>query len=91
MRYVVARSSSQRFLVPTAVTMLYLSNLVGFGVQWYNTKWDFINNGDTRDSVFQSLYIVPTWFYIAEDTPAYIAFILADGLLVRIIELFNFH
>lgn len=64
--------------------MLYLSKLVGFGVQWYNTKWEFITNGDTRDSDFQSLYIVPNWFYVAEDTPAYTAFILADGVLVRI-------
>ncbi|KAF8173089.1 hypothetical protein BJ912DRAFT_1079466 [Pholiota molesta] len=77
-----ARNSSQRFLVPATVSMLYLCNLVGFSVQWYNTKWEFINNGDTRDSVFESLYIVPNWFFVAEDTPAYIAFVLADGLLI---------
>jgi hypothetical protein len=59
--------------------MLYLCNLVGFGVQWYNTKWEFINNGDTRDSVFESLYIVPNWFFVAEDTPGYIAFVLTKG------------
>lgn len=58
--YIVTRNASNRRLVPAAITVLYLSNVVGFGVQWYSTKWEFVNNGDTRNSVFQSLYIVPT-------------------------------
>ncbi|KAF8162114.1 hypothetical protein BJ912DRAFT_1006660, partial [Pholiota molesta] len=80
--YTIIYIATIYFPPPTTVSMLYLCNLVGFGVQWYNTKWEFINNGDTRDSVFESLYIVPNWFFVAEDTPAYIAFVLADGLLI---------
>jgi hypothetical protein len=46
-------------------------------------KRQFIDNGDTRDSIFWSLYATPVGLALASDIALYIVLILADGLLVR--------
>jgi hypothetical protein len=63
--------------------MLFLCNVVLLGLQWYLTKWQFVNNGDNRDSVFLAAFELPNWVYIVVDTSTYAIFALADGLLVR--------
>jgi hypothetical protein len=58
--------------------------MVGAGCQWYVIKWQYVDNGDTRDSVFLSLYTFPRWSGLVVDISSYISYVIADGLLVRI-------
>jgi hypothetical protein len=83
-RYAAAGRLSKSALVSAAITILYLDVMVGAGFQWYITKWQFVDNGDTRDSVFVSLYTVPLWSGLVSDISSYISYVIADGLLVRI-------
>ncbi|KAF9473496.1 hypothetical protein BDN70DRAFT_964896 [Pholiota conissans] len=48
------RGVSNRYLVPTTLTIIYLCNLSVFGIQWYVIKWELIDNGESRDTVFIS-------------------------------------
>jgi hypothetical protein len=57
--------------------------MIQTGLQWYITKWQFVNNGASRDSVFQSLIGTPEWSDVLYNIAAYSGFVLADGLLVR--------
>ncbi|KAF8186757.1 hypothetical protein BJ912DRAFT_451579 [Pholiota molesta] len=76
------RRSSKSALVSAAITILYLSVMVGVACQWYMTKWQFVDNGDTRDSVFLSLYTIPRWSGLVTDISFYISIVIADGLLI---------
>ncbi|KAF8188730.1 hypothetical protein BJ912DRAFT_1042509 [Pholiota molesta] len=76
------RSSSKHRLVPATITLLYLSSMIQTGLQWYITKWQFVNNGDSRNSVFQSLIGTPEWSDVLYNIAAYSGFVLADGLLI---------
>jgi hypothetical protein len=58
--------------------------MVGAGCEWYLIKWEFVDNGDTRDSVFLSLYTTPQWSALVIEISSYISYVIADGLLVRI-------
>jgi hypothetical protein len=83
-RYTATRSSSKNVLVSAAITILYLSLTVGAGCQWYITKWQFVDNGDTRDSVFLSFNTAPQWSVLVFNISLYVSFVTADGILVRV-------
>ncbi|KAF8188736.1 hypothetical protein BJ912DRAFT_968361 [Pholiota molesta] len=76
------RSASKRYVVPVTITALFLCNIIQTGFQWYAIKLAFVDNGATRDSVFVSLFDLPKWVYVAVDIPAYVGYVLADGLLI---------
>ncbi|KAF8180185.1 hypothetical protein BJ912DRAFT_634111 [Pholiota molesta] len=59
-----------------------LCNVVQTGLQWYATKWQFVDNGDTRDSVFVSLFDTPNWSSIVGSILVFTCFVLADVLLI---------
>ncbi|KAF8188717.1 hypothetical protein BJ912DRAFT_968312 [Pholiota molesta] len=79
--YLTRRLSKHR-LVPATITILFLCNIIQISVQWYVTKWQFVDNGDNRDSVFVSLFDGLNWTYLALEIPSYIGFVLADLLLL---------
>ncbi|KAF9479476.1 hypothetical protein BDN70DRAFT_983712 [Pholiota conissans] len=77
----VSKKSFKRQLVPIAIAILYLCNIIKFGAQWYTIKWEAIDNGNTRDSDFLSLYNLPQWYYLTYEIPFVILLILSDALL----------
>ncbi|KAF8180101.1 hypothetical protein BJ912DRAFT_635640 [Pholiota molesta] len=76
----ITRTPFQRRVVPATITLLFLCNIIGTGARWYVTKWQLVDNGDTRDSVFASLF-GPRWAFLEVNIPG-VGFVLADGLLI---------
>ncbi|KAF8173641.1 hypothetical protein BJ912DRAFT_931871 [Pholiota molesta] len=76
------KNASKQHLVSAAITMLYLSSIFGTSVQWYDTKWQFVDNGDSRDLVFLAFFEGPGWDLVALNTTNCITFAIADGLLI---------
>ncbi|KAF9486095.1 hypothetical protein BDN70DRAFT_926810 [Pholiota conissans] len=46
------REGSRGYLVPATISCLYLCNLALFGIDWFATKQQFIDQGDDRDTIF---------------------------------------
>ncbi|KAF8160308.1 hypothetical protein BJ912DRAFT_1069457 [Pholiota molesta] len=78
----LTRSASKRYIVPATITALFTCNILITAVNWYTTKWQFVDNGATRQSVFISLFEPPRWVDLASDIPYFLSFVLADGLLI---------
>ncbi|KAF8188743.1 hypothetical protein BJ912DRAFT_1042521 [Pholiota molesta] len=78
----LTRSASKRYIVPATITALFACNILFTAVNWYITKWQFVDNGGTQESVFLSLFEIPGWMGLATDIPYYLGFVLADGLLI---------
>ncbi|KAF9471984.1 hypothetical protein BDN70DRAFT_925900 [Pholiota conissans] len=74
--------SFKRYLVPATVTIIYLCNVVECGIQWYSTKWQFIDNGDTRDTVFMALFTYPSRLVVPANVLNIVVLVLSDGLLI---------
>ncbi|KAF9476553.1 hypothetical protein BDN70DRAFT_897235 [Pholiota conissans] len=53
--YEVTKQPSKHYIVPITVTMLYLCNLAIFGVQWYTTKLQFVDNYTYWDPAFLAM------------------------------------
>ncbi|KAF8186763.1 hypothetical protein BJ912DRAFT_926918 [Pholiota molesta] len=68
--------------VPAAITVLYLVGILYTAVQWFSTKLQFVDNGETRDSVFLAINSAPPWVPITLNVSACITFAIADGLLI---------
>ncbi|KAF9470989.1 hypothetical protein BDN70DRAFT_939275 [Pholiota conissans] len=78
----VTRGVSNRYLVPVTVTILYVCNLASFGVQWFLTKWQFVNNGDNIDTVFLATLDANAKIATASDILNAIGLVLSDCLLI---------
>lgn len=71
------------------MTLLYALGIAQLGIQWYVCCWNFVGNGDTRETVFVSLFDVPVWIHLATNIASFSTCILADGLLAsKIVRLF---
>jgi hypothetical protein len=82
---VVVKNPSKYHPVPVVITVLYLFSIAEMAFQWYGTKSEFVDNGDTRQSVFLALAFsgVPRWLNTASNISNCVVFLIADGLLVR--------
>jgi len=74
--------AAQRRIVVTTMTVLYVLSISQFGIQWYVCCWNFTGNGDTRETVFVSLFNGPVWTRLAINITSFSMCILADGLLI---------
>jgi len=80
--YLTTKRATQRRIVVTAMTMLYMLGISQFGIQWYVCWWNFAGNGDTRETVFVSLFNGPVWTRLGINITSFAMCILADGLLI---------
>ncbi|KAF9474461.1 hypothetical protein BDN70DRAFT_936647 [Pholiota conissans] len=86
----LTRQPSKRYLVPGTVCLLYLSNLVAFGIQWNSTKSQFVDDGATRDTIFLSLLDTQVAMFVAVTFMNAISLVLSDVLLIwRCFNLWN--
>lgn len=69
-------------MVIIAITMLFVLSIGQLGICWYFEKLTFINNGESRETVFLLTFSVTWWFALASDIILYIMTVLADALLV---------
>jgi len=79
----VTRKASQSRFVVIMMTTLFALGMFQLGVQWGLLKWQFVNSGQTKETVFLSFYLIPTWSAVANAFALYGSFLLADMLLVR--------
>ena|SRR6267378_3235081 len=79
---VPAGRAKQSKIVVTTMTLQYMLGITQLGIQWYICCWNFVGNGDTRGTVFVSLYDIPVWTRLAINIASFSMCILADGLLV---------
>jgi len=78
---VTTRRATKGRIVVTTMTLLYLLGIAQLGIQWYVCCWNFLGNGDTRETVFVSLFRVPVRTHLAIIIASFSMCILADGLL----------
>lgn len=69
-------------MVIGAISMLYAFAVVGLGFNWGLLQWFFLKNGDTRQSVFVSLYTVPRWIFSVKNMFLFGMLLISDGLKV---------
>ncbi|KAF9486090.1 hypothetical protein BDN70DRAFT_926808 [Pholiota conissans] len=76
------REGSRGYLVPATISCLYLCNLAFFGIDWFLTKRQFIDQGDDRDTVF--LATVDNWGNLITEIDLLNAatLILSESLLI---------
>ncbi|KAF9471581.1 hypothetical protein BDN70DRAFT_938840 [Pholiota conissans] len=78
----LTRHPSKHSLVPITVSMLYMSNLAVFGIQWYITKLQFINNDQSRATIFLAMIESDQRLDVGVDIGSTISLVLSDGLLI---------
>ncbi|KAF9472935.1 hypothetical protein BDN70DRAFT_937817 [Pholiota conissans] len=78
----LTRHPSKHSLVPITVSLLYLSNLAVFGIQWYITKLQFINNDQSRTTLFLATIESDQSLAVGVDIGNAISLVLSDGLLI---------
>ncbi|KDR71341.1 hypothetical protein GALMADRAFT_144028 [Galerina marginata CBS 339.88] len=76
-----SRAAQHRIVLAT-ITALYLLTMIQFGLQWYNLNRQVVQNGDTRDTIFGSLFAAPAWYLIVGDISSFSMYVLTDGLLI---------
>ena len=62
--------------------MLYILSIVQLAIMWQLSQTGFVNNGETRETIFAATYFNPPWAILASEGSAAVTNILADGLLV---------
>ena len=80
----MTKKTSQSTLVITAISLLYLVNIVDLAVEWFFLKVVFITNGETRSTAFGAVSQTVALQTLLSDIFTTIVFVVADGLLVRI-------
>jgi hypothetical protein len=78
----LTRPASQRRLVVTAITAMYLFTAVDLGLQWRQIQSQFIQNDATRDSIFIAYFVVPPWLVFINSICTLSVVVIADGLLI---------
>ncbi|KAF9475172.1 hypothetical protein BDN70DRAFT_898378 [Pholiota conissans] len=76
------------------ISVLYITNIAALAIQWYSTKFQFIDNGISRDTIFVAVYLTAgidaLALRIAMDVLAVVSLVLSDGLLIwRCFNLWN--
>ncbi|PPQ84160.1 hypothetical protein CVT25_002026 [Psilocybe cyanescens] len=78
----LTRKAQQRFIVLSAITLLYLIGATQFGIQWYLTLFGIDETDSGRETAFIAIFNVPTWIHLLIDITSFCMFIVADGLLI---------
>ncbi|KAF9474950.1 hypothetical protein BDN70DRAFT_936274 [Pholiota conissans] len=73
------RQPSKPYFIPIAISLLYISNLALFGVQWFSTKFQLVDNSETRDTMFLAIYTNTD--QVAANTVGFIFSIIAVALI----------
>ncbi|KAH9474251.1 hypothetical protein JR316_0013414 [Psilocybe cubensis] len=69
-------------IVLTAISAFYGLTVLNFIAQCFSMKWNFVINGDTRDSIFWSSFDYPSWDYEVVGIVMPLIFVISDGLLI---------
>ncbi|KAF9476275.1 hypothetical protein BDN70DRAFT_935189 [Pholiota conissans] len=84
------RQPSKRHLVPITVSLLYISNLATFVIQWFSTKLQFVDNGATRETILLDTFGGQFTIAVLLSVLNVISFVLGDALLIwRCFNLWN--
>lgn len=78
----VTKNTSQRGLIISTITLIYVFSVLQLAIQWWGTVWQFIENGATRNTSFLAYFSAPAWVVVINGITTPIVVILADGLLV---------
>jgi len=70
--------------------MLYLLNIAQLAIQWQLLQSSFVDNGETRKTIFITTFFNPVWATLASQSCTAATNILADGLLVSTTFTFPF-
>jgi len=62
--------------------MLYLLNVAQLAIQWQLLQSSFVDSGETRQTIFITIFLNPAWAVLASQGCTAATNILADGLLV---------
>ncbi|KDR81297.1 hypothetical protein GALMADRAFT_136314 [Galerina marginata CBS 339.88] len=76
------RKVSQGRIVVFAITLLYILNMGSFAFAWWFSVWSFVDNGQTREAAFSSMFNLPRGAHIASGILAFSELLVSDGLLV---------
>ena len=79
---IVTRKASQARVVTATITMLYLLSIAQLAIQWQVSQSIFVDNGETRETIFIKTFFGPVWTQLAVVGCTGATNILADGLLV---------
>ncbi|KAF9475174.1 hypothetical protein BDN70DRAFT_957832 [Pholiota conissans] len=83
---------SKHYAVAITISVLYISNIAAFSLEWYSTKLQFIDNGASRDTIFVAIYTngPDVAVSIALEILTAVSLVLGDGLLIwRCFNLWN--
>ena len=78
----MTRKGSQARVVTATITMLYLLSITQLALQWQTLQSNFVDSGETRETIFMTTYSGPPWIQLALESCTAATNILADGLLV---------
>ena len=82
---IVTRKGSQARVVTATITMLYLLSITQLALQWQTLQSNFVDSGQTRETIFIASFFTPVWAELASYGCIATTNILADGLLVSTI------
>ncbi|PPQ75477.1 hypothetical protein CVT26_015960 [Gymnopilus dilepis] len=75
------KSSQHGFVLPT-ISLLYLLYVAELSITWYQTQQAFVDNGDTRETVFTAAFFSTNWVTFVDDVIFFLMAGLADGLMI---------
>jgi len=81
---IVTRKASHATVVTATITMIYVLNVAQLAIQWQLLQSSFVDNGETRETIFITTFLNPAWATLASQCCTAATNILADGLLVSI-------
>ncbi|PPQ81325.1 hypothetical protein CVT25_015081 [Psilocybe cyanescens] len=78
----LTRKRSPGKVVISSISLLYALGIIEYSFEWTFMEWFFLENGDTRVSIFKALLVLPRWLHVMNNIFAFIMLTLADGLLI---------
>lgn len=79
--YQVIQKDNRRWTVMGALTALFGVTVTQLGLQWQLLQIDFVDNGDTRDSIYDAYIFDDSTSALLSLILSYCANILADGIV----------
>ncbi|KAF8894196.1 hypothetical protein CPB84DRAFT_1304620 [Gymnopilus junonius] len=78
----VTKQSNKSWIVIGSMSLSYLAFVIANSVQWYLTKLAFVDNGTSREAIFDTIFFGTYWGFFLNNVCMFVIFVLADSLLI---------
>ena len=79
---IVSKKTSRHWIVIGAISLSYIGYSTDALLVWYLTQNEFVNDSETRETLFLSQLVIPAWLTLVNDIIVFGMAAMADSILV---------